>query len=736
MTNIVAQQNFLAYALPALICLLLFIIFVLYWKHHLTKNITLRQKAEARFNTIAANIPGAIFQAQASPGEKPKYLYLSAGAVDFFGVSPETVIKEHRTLPYHPEDRKRINNEIDEVVLRQKPLNVVGRILTPKAEVKWIRLTASPNHNISGTLIYDGLILDITDRKTAELEYRSNERKIKAMSRAVDDALIMIDGQGKVMFWNPAAERLFGYSEQDAMGIDFHTMAAPEHYHPKAYEGLKRFSQTGEGAVIGVTTEITGRDRTGREFPVEVTLSSFRIEGKWYAAGTVRDISQRKQVEKAVKDSEQRMLTILDSISTGIMIVDPETHTVFDVNSAAVNMIGLPREKIVGQRCSQFICINEDLECPITCYKQQSDKAERILLTGQGDKVSIIKSVVSINLSGKEYLLESMVDISERIMTEKKLTESQSRLDTALAASNTGLWDWNAATQTAFHNEQWFRQLGYSRSDFDKKADVLGLLMHPEDKEKFYDHISECDAQGIIDYNMEFRMKAKDGSWKWIHSLGKVVEKDAQGKPARIVGVHLDITDRKKNEHELAASQQKLEQIIDFLPDPTWVIDQDSKVVAWNQAMVKLTGVSEQEILGKGDYEYALPFYGERRPILIDLVSRWDQETGDKYLSVKHKDGGVLVSESFHPELRGGSYLSGTATAFSDASGNFEGAIETVRDISEQKKAQAELQKNLEDLERFSRLVVGREEKMIQLKDEINKLLDELGRSPKYTIVQ
>ena len=103
-------------------------------------------------------------------------------------------------------------------------LNLVGRIEPSPGEIKWIRINASPSGSPEGELIYNGFILDITERKLAELEYLTSERKIKAMSQAVDDALIMINGKGRVMFWNQAAESLFGYTAAEAMDGDFHEM--------------------------------------------------------------------------------------------------------------------------------------------------------------------------------------------------------------------------------------------------------------------------------------------------------------------------------------------------------------------------------------------------------------------------------------------------------------------------------------------------------------------------------
>jgi len=141
-------------------------------------------------------------------------------------------------------------------------------------------------------------------------------------------------------------------------------------------------------------------------------------------------------------------------------------------------------------------------------------------------------------------------------------------------------------------------------------------------------------------------------------------------------------------------------------------------------------------MVGKGNYEYALPFYGERRPILIDLVREWNPDYEKKYLSIK-KVGQKLVSESYHPNLGdGGTHLSGNASLIYDAAGQEAGAIESLRDTTESKRMEADLRRNVEELERFNRLAIGRELKMIQLKEEINQLLRLLNQDQKYKIVK
>jgi len=233
----------------------------------------------------------------------------------------------------------------------------------------------------------------------------------------------------------------------------------------------------------------------------------------------------------------------------------------------------------------------------------------------------------------------------------------------------------------------------------------------------------------------EFFNRKKNDEEFWESTSISAIKND-QGEITHFVAVKQDVTERKKTDEEIKNSQQRLAQIIDFLPDPTWVVDNEGKVVRWNQAIEKLLNVKAEDMIGKGNFEHALPFYGERRPVLIDLVRNWQPEYEKKYLSVK-KEGENLTSESYHEHIgNGGIYLSATAALLYDAAGNIAGAIETLRDITAQKHMETDLRRNLEELELFNKLAIGREIKMIQLKQEINELRGQLGQSEKYEIVQ
>jgi len=180
--------------------------------------------------------------------------------------------------------------------------------------------------------------------------------------------------------------------------------------------------------------------------------------------------------------------------------------------------------------------------------------------------------------------------------------------------------------------------------------------------------------------------------------------KDAREMVTGVVHVAINISDRKKAESALKESERLLASIINFLPDATLVIDKEGRIISWNQSMEKMTGVKSEQILGKGDYEYALPFYGERRPMLIDAVRGLDRNFEKNYEIIKRQEDGTIDAEVYIPNLRGNeTYLLGSASALYDSEGNYRGAIESIRDITERKRAEEDLHRSKERAESATR---------------------------------
>lgn len=164
-------------------------------------------------------------------------------------------------------------------------------------EVNWLTamlifLSAFPAYMVSDAKL---------KRLRAESELRDNEEKLNAMSRASHDALVMVDDHGRIIFWNKAAEELFGWTEEEAHGKEVHELIAPVEYHDQVQEGLEHFARTGQGVAVGNLMEFDAVKRDGTLFPIERALAAFRLNDRWYAVAGIRDITDRKESERKLE---------------------------------------------------------------------------------------------------------------------------------------------------------------------------------------------------------------------------------------------------------------------------------------------------------------------------------------------------------------------------------------------------------------------------------------------------
>ena len=162
------------------------------------------------------------------------------------------------------------------------------------------RLTLASILFLLSIIIVSCLVAYQTIHRTAAAEklLNENEEKFRSMSSSVKDALITLDNNGRITFWNEAAELIFGYNEKEVLGRDLHGLIAPEKFSESYKTGLQQFKASGEGAAIGKTLELAALRKEGTQFPIELSLSSYHAAGRWHAVGTVRDISERKLAEQ------------------------------------------------------------------------------------------------------------------------------------------------------------------------------------------------------------------------------------------------------------------------------------------------------------------------------------------------------------------------------------------------------------------------------------------------------
>ncbi len=237
-------------------------------------------------------------------------------------------------------------------------------------------------------------------------------------------------------------------------------------------------------------------------------------------------------------------------------------------------------------------------------------------------------------------------------------------------------------------NQTLARMFGYDTVKEFLKLTAADVYSNIDNLRQFSQHVLRQEQVTGV----ELLLRKRDGAPIWGSFTAKIV-RDVRGKVEYIDGIMEDITHRKQAEDALRESERRLSSLIDLMPDVAFVIDAKGVVVAWNQATESLTGVKAEDMLGKGNYEYAIPFYGERRPILIDLVKTPQEDLERDYQDLQ-RFGQVLIGESILHVRGRETYLQGRARAMSGPHGEYIGAIEILHDLTDLKRIEQALRES------------------------------------------
>jgi|GEM_PF-2092934 len=215
--------------------------------------------------------------------------------------------------------------------------DVVMGLLDPQSgQILWLSMNAAPVRDADGRR--QGAVLtvnDITDRKHAEEALRESEEKFRNIASSALDAIIMLDHDGRISFWNEAASRIFGFTSEEALGMELSRLIVPQRYHDALRKGYEGFKATGEGLYVGEVYKGEGLKKDGTEIPIEVSISALKVKEQWTAVGILRDVTERAQAE-ALQDGQKR---ILEMIATDAPLEDVLTSLVRLIESQSVGML-------------------------------------------------------------------------------------------------------------------------------------------------------------------------------------------------------------------------------------------------------------------------------------------------------------------------------------------------------------------------------------------------------------
>lgn len=473
------------------------------------------------------------------------------------------------------------------------------------------------------------------------------------MVTAAKDAIVMIDNNGKVSFWNKSAEKIFGYSEEEILNKDLHEILTPKLYKEASKKGFAKFRKTGAGAAIGQTLELSAFRKNGEEFPIELSLSAFKSDNEWNSIAVMRDISDRKEKEEKIKQQaafvKNNPAPVLKSNKEGIIL---------DANPSAKEIYG---SEIISKKINTIILsFNENLLVDLknNHFLQFEDFPN--------DKTFLF-TVREDNNTNAYYFYGT--DVTDKKKAIEELKESEEKFKSLVQNSSLGIYRSNEIGDILFANPALLYMLGYKTIEELKEENVaIDLYADPEEREIFQSILGE---EGTI-FDFKTKLKKKDGTEILVKESSKIVKNNSD-KDIIYQGVIQDISKEKKDEVQIKKLYRAIEQ-----SNLSVVITDFKGIIEYvNPKFEEVTGYTSAEAIGIN-------------PRILKSGKQNSKFYEDLWDTVK---SGNIWSGEFHNKKKNGELFweSSTISPVKDDNGTVTNYVAVKEDITLKKEIEEEL---------------------------------------------
>lgn len=388
--------------------------------------------------------------------------------------------------------------------------------------------------------------------RKAEKALSASRDRYMSIFNSVDDAIILFDFETrKITDCNPRLLELFELTEKDIESIKLGDLSAEDEGYTieRAKENL-HVAADGEP----VSFEWRNISKSGRRFWTMNSISIVRIDEVPHILLVSRDNDDQKMLEKSLIESQEHFRALADNSPDVIMRFDRSFRHVF-VNNAIVPQTGLKVEDFLGKSHQEMGVFPDAL---VKIWELALDRVFRkgkpetiVFDIGFEDRTATFEWRLYPEESepgSVDSIIGVARDITDTRLSELALKKSEERLNMALQATKLGLWDWNLVNDEVYYSPIWFSMLGYGPDELPQVLNTWTSLQHPDDSKSSMRKVMEVIKNRETSFEIEFRLKHKNGSYIWIRAIGKAVGYDRDGNTIRLTGTHEKIDERKRNE--------------------------------------------------------------------------------------------------------------------------------------------------------------------------------------------
>ena len=504
---------------------------------------------------------------------------------------------------------------------------------------------------------------------------------LKTLVQTIPDLVWLKDPNGIYLACNPRFEQFFGAQEADILGktdydfapsdlADFfraNDLAAIAAGHARVNEEWLDFAD-GSASGLYETTKTPMRASDGNLIGV---------------LGIAHDITAAREAENALREAGERRRQLMEASRDGIAIIN-QSHRVIEANRRYAEMLGYTPEEVLT-------LFTWDWEADLSEEEVRRQFADLSIISAtfetrhrrrDGSVLDVEVSATGTTIDGANVVITVVRDITERKGVENALREAELRWKFALEGSGLGVWDWNVVSGDVIFTPLWQAMIGYAAGELAPRFETWEALLNPEDKPRVIATLEAHFRGESPEYVVDFRLRHKEGWWKWVQARGLVVERDAAGAPLRMIGVHVDIHDRRDAEEKLRTSEAALNEAQRVAQIGSWQLDIENAVLVWSDETYRIFDIDPATPIELATFIARI--HPDDRD---DVLAAWDRAlTGTPY-DIEHR----IQSEQGIRWVR-------ERADFSYRDGRAMAALGTVQDITAQKQAREHL---LESEERY-----------------------------------
>jgi len=668
------------------------------------QDLTQRRRVEkalreqgTRLCGLARSIPGVVYQYYARSAGRREFecgtYFVSNQAVDILGMDPDPQGFHRRFLQRIPSSHR------DQYVTSLERAAEDGtrwRVEVPfeksSGDRIWLLASAAPEKR-DGELVFNGVFLDITARKEAEETLREREGVSRAIAQNVSEGLYRTTPDDGIVYTNQAFAEMLGYDSEEILGVD----PADLYATPEDRESLKRAADE-QDAFDGV--EVRFRRKDGSTFLGYVSGTVVRDEKGNVSCydGAVTDISDQKDVERALREERDRLETLFESLPTPVVrcTVQDEGTFIADANGAFEEVFGLDSGSVEGQNANALLLTGERLPDDVF---YESERIEEHLLentslqtevrrqTAAGPRDFHLQAAGRKPTDGPAELYAIYTDITDEKRYQHELERLATRLELALEATKTGVWEWDLTTDEVFWGEASERLFGYEPGTFPGTSEAFWNRVLDDDRETVKREVRRAVKTGDR-LQTDFRIQVPGEEARWIESRG-VVQYDEDGEAHRMIGIQTDVTERKKRERDLRRKERRYQAILEDPNILAGLLAPDGTLLQANQTALSYIEPDLEDVTGRPVWHTSW-WEAEEKSMIREKVER-------------AAAGNYVEFEATHTSPDGSEHLvAGTIRPVTDREGRVVSLVVSSRNITQRKRREREARRRADAMEATS----------------------------------